>query len=371
MTNTSERSYQFEELSEAPPEYGFFGSLELNDTGDGVFEGFKSTNGLPEDILDFQKQVGTVPLEEVSAATDLTFQPAINNRDQVSFATVELDDAFQVQYSSVVRYDSFTGNYTTIADTSDFATLGLTDINDRGEVAFYATRSDGSSGIYRGDGEILVEIASSNDEFSNFQPNYAGLAYGRGDGPFGITTYPSLNKNDEVAFSANLDAGGFGVFVGDGYQLETIVNTSSNINNDYNFTGIGSVELNDRGELAFLASYDLPDDGKDELFGTFKVGRNGDLDLIASSTDKYNNFLSDPALNNQGDIVFLATTDAGDTALFTDAGNHIISVGDTLADKTVVGLSANNNALNDRDQIGFSVFFNDGSQDIYLASPIV
>ena len=77
---------------------------------------------------------------------------------------------------------------------------------------------------------------------------------------------PSLNNNGDVAFLADLDSGGAGIFVGPDPINDRVISTGDTLDGstvqDITFCEEG---LSDSGELAFVAQLDIPETPGDDF----------------------------------------------------------------------------------------------------------
>ena len=135
------------------------------------------------------------------------------------------------------------GLITTIADsTGPLNYFGSApSLNGNGTVAFVAgiNGSDGGTfGIYTGNGGPLTTIADISGPFSSF-----------GSFNFG---HPSINDAGTVAFGAILDAGGGGLFIGDGTATNEVIGSGDALfGSTVTGLSISPTSLNDSGQVAF------------------------------------------------------------------------------------------------------------------------
>ena len=126
--------------------------------------------------------------------------------------------------------------------------------------------------------------------------------------------------------------------------------------------------MNDNGTVAFNAGFTK---GGAAIFES----NDGNLTTIAdtSSGSIFKNFNSDVALNQQGDVTFLADLKDGSTAIYTKSatGFHkVIAVGDPLDDSTVTSLFISHKGLNDHGQITFDAVLANGGEEVFRADPV-
>lgn len=186
-------------------------------------------------------------------------------------------------------------SFTTIADTTDFATFEFSPtgvpiptapaINNRGEVAFWGAETPLDAGIFVGNGHSLTTIAETSGKFS-----FLGVG-------------PSINDRGTVAFLGGLDSGDAGYFTGNGTTTTRIVDSSG----QFNFRRIPTLDnlfgepvINDRGTVAFRADLD---NGDKEIFSSKK----GQIQTI-TNVPELTTFGITPDINTKGTIVFSAGT---------------------------------------------------------------
>ena len=135
------------------------------------------------------------------------------------------------------------GSITTIADSSGlFNYFGSApSLNEAGTVAFAAGtngQDGGVFGIYKGSGGALTTIADLSGPYSYL---------------FGFNDFqPSINYAGLVAFNAALDAGGGGVFIGDGTMTSAVIQAGDSLfGSTVTGAGVTPYGLNDSGQVAF------------------------------------------------------------------------------------------------------------------------
>jgi hypothetical protein len=299
------------------------------------------------------------------------------------------------------------GPTTTIVTSGSpvFSSFGMPVINDAGAVAFFAGLDAGGRGIFRVAGGTTTTIADSNGAFNT---------------SFGFT--PSINNSGVVAFSGGLDAGGQGIFTGSGGATTTIATVSGPLIlgpllsnpaiNDAGtvayharlgtvpsftfgiFTGDGGaptpIATTGSGFTSFGSVPAINNDGTVAFQGTFGsargmfTGNGGPTTTIADSSGPLNIALGDQsiALNNHGDVAFLAGVDAGGESIFTgpDSDDEVIGHGDALLGSTIghplfPSLTIDNieffrDGLNDSGQLAFWAQLTDGREVVVRATPL-
>lgn len=257
------------------------------------------------------------------------------------------------------------GPVRTVVDASgEFSTFGEIAVNGRGDVAFTATKDDGSSGVYWTDGTSFKTIADTHEypnhafklpdinatdqvAFISYQTvtPISDLTIYRGDGgPLTLIAngvlgdgLPSINATGEVAYVAP-SGNDYGIFVSDGSSERLLYDQA-----------VGDPALIDDGTVAFLGAGLL----------LFK-GNGGPREVVADVFGPLiRNFLGgvgNPCFANNGELAFTAVPNR--SALPT-----IMTGPDPIADKVVAqgdmlfGLRANRIAfrsgLNENGQIAF------------------
>ena len=133
----------------------------------------------------------------------------------------------------------------------------------------------------------LTVIAEANDAFTLF-----GSA-------------PAINDWDKVAFIAGLPTGEFGVFTGNAHGFAPVVDSNGPIRF---FRG---VDINNEGMVAYLADFDAG--GSGIFVDNQPVIETGDSLLDSTVVDL--NFLN-KGLNNQGELAFWASLADGRSGVF-------------------------------------------------------
>jgi hypothetical protein len=324
--------------------------------------------------------------------------PVINNAGDVAF-TATLADGTNVVYLS------HSGSRTLVASEDDFRRFGDVTINDAGQVGFEATlRTPRGEGIFRGEDGTITMIAGTRNagdfDFVNAGPSID--AAGRvafvgerivagefldgvyvGDGATVTAVYdvsgafadfignPSLEDGGAVAFLAVLDTGVSGLFVGSGGEFTTVVDDTGVFVSAFAF---GDPALNEAGQIAFRAG---TNEDPDENFGATAEGiflfDDGEVTtVLAGGFEQFASF-GDPSINNLGEVAFVVSPTFDQQILVTGpdlVADRVVATGDRLLGKTVTGLQFSQQGLNDRGELVFVAFFEDGSSAVVLASPV-
>ena len=186
-------------------------------------------------------------------------------------------------------------------------------LNASGQVAFRGTLtgtaggSADNSGVFRGDGGALTQVARE------------GQAAPDGNGTYRRFRDPALNASGQAAFRGTLrgTAGGSaddaGVFRGDGGAVTQLARAGQAApDGNGAFTGFGDPSLNDAGQAAFFGLLTGTAGGSADDAGVFR-GDGGTLTQVARAgqaapdgNGTYSSF-RDPALNAAGQAAFFAS----------------------------------------------------------------
>ncbi len=234
-------------------------------------------------------------------------QVSINNRGSIAYTGGAPELCNVSPWPPIIDYDGgvlrFDGETTTtIAEYGSLAwgptIMAFPSINDSGRVAFLvapgalswnycpSTRGLQDGYLFVGDGRHLSEIAEVNS-----------------------SSLPSLNNRGDVGF-IGLSDGALSVLVGDGKKTRIVADTHGAFT-DFPYSqgwyNVRGVSINDRGELAFVATvhgvgdgiFIGPDPDRDKVIATG--------DLLAGSSVSGGIILSRQSLNNKGQIAFQVT----------------------------------------------------------------
>lgn len=230
---------------------------------------------------------------------------------------------------------SFT--FTKIADTSDrFSSFGETPaLNNAGTVAFFAELDAGGQGIFTGNGATITTIAQTGDRFSRF------------------FEAPSINDAGTVAFIANLDAEGSGLFTSNGTTTTTIATRGIN-----SFGSLGSPSINNAG----IVAYECP-------FLATTIICKGDEEIALRSRGIA---VIEPSINDAGTVAYLQQSNGPPinapfpAAIFTSNGTTTTTITDTSGPFSSLSPSSINNLgtiafLAELDAGGSGIFTSNGT----------
>jgi hypothetical protein len=184
----------------------------------------------------------------------------------------------------------------------------ITPVNDRGQVAFFATlaRARASEGMFVGDGSHIDVIAVNGTS----APGGGKLV------SFAAHPVPALNKAGVVVFSASVAGGkaSEGLFLSSNRRLRAIALSGSaapGISGGA-FSEFQAPALNDGGDVVFLAGVRH----RREVLEAIYLHHAGKLRKVVATGDpapEGGTFVAfgSPALNNKGEIAFAAVIDDG------------------------------------------------------------
>lgn len=224
------------------------------------------------------------------------------------------------------------------ADGFDPFEFGCAAINDQGQVAFRATRTNGVTIVARGTGRALTIIANNRNRFGFVGQN------------------PAINTKGQVSFAAGLTSGGEGIFRGDGGALSVIARTEPG---PYSFFSDNDTALNKHGDVAFVAELDTTFDQ-----GIFVGdGRNVQTRVLTSSSQFDGTPLA-PSINDQGQVAFEAELDTGERGIFRSDGRRVVTI---ATDSTNLD-SLRDPHINKDGVVVFRAFRDEGGEEIVAGS---
>lgn len=201
-----------------------------------------------------------------------------------------------------------------------FQAFGNPSINDSGLVAFVGVVSDSSSPsrIFAGDGGLPTEVV------------------GGSDGTHGI---PWLNNAGTIAFIDSGPARGLYTIDADGTGLTLLMSTTALALEDGQIL-TGQPAINDLEDVVFVT--------ENSAMQTLRKASAGSVQTLYNSSGLINSF-SDPDINNNGTMSFIAGLDSGIQEIFVGAGSGAVPVVDTSGSFG----SFNSVGINDHDEIAY------------------
>jgi hypothetical protein len=192
-----------------------------------------------------------------------------------------------------------------------FLSFDVPVINDGGQAAFHAhfTGSGGTSGIIRGNGLTLTQIARAGQA----APDGNGHIYDFNSG------YVALNNAGQALFDVRLigTTGGAAdnarVFRGDGTALTSIASKGQTApDGNGTFSQLNISHFNDAGQATFYSLLDGSSNWPDDSVGIFRadganlvqIAREGQA--APDGNGSFTNFWTNPVLNNAGQAAFRA-----------------------------------------------------------------
>jgi hypothetical protein len=284
-------------------------------------------------------------------------QPKLNNHGTVYLGTglydngINDDGTRMFANSNRLVTRTVDGTVTTMATLSQFPNIPSASLGADGSVVFWSVTDSFDptkpSGIYWSDGVNITTIADSSGPFYGFQ------RYG--------ACPPTINSHGVIAFEASLDTSptySIGVYISSGGTIQTLYDTSGPFSEF-----VGGADINDGGEVAFLA---ILDDGTGGIFR----GTGGSYTMVAHAFNGGSNV----SINSRGDVAFTSSNFIYNNSLHVvtaDMTDHlVIAAGDPLFGSTVKGISfVTSGQLNDNGQVVFQYSLNDGRYGIALATP--
>jgi hypothetical protein len=267
--------------------------------------------------------------------------PSINDLGQIAFAVSDFNPRDFTETKSIMRGDG--GRPVTIASTTHgFNTFGFEPtVNNDGVVAFKGQLANFDQGLFsaRGGTHLATHYLASNSQFSDF----------------GTLSRPSINNLGRIGFEESVDdTGASGIFATEGNGFRTIAAPDPNVI-------VSRPNFNDAGTAAFHRFFN--DRAGEELVR----GDGGPLTTIANTDGAFQSFgfflgFVPPALNDNGDVAFLADLDEGGSGIFTGpdpVADRVVQTGDTLDGAIVKSLRFCDDGLNNSGELAFQATFDD------------
>jgi hypothetical protein len=236
--------------------------------------------------------------------------------------------------------------FTNVADTGSptiDAFFGTTpSLNSAGTLGFFAALDAGGQGLFRGDGSATTTIALTSG------PPYAAF------GSVSPGSFSPIDAAGTLGFRAELDAGGHGLFRSDGTTTATIALTSSPT-----FSFLQLPSMNSAGTLGFHASLDGGGEGLFTGDGTTTTT------IALTSGPTFSSFQVDPAINSVGTLGFRANLDAGGTGLFTSDGTTTTTI--ALSSGPTFSSFGNAPSINAAGKLGFHASRDAGGDGVFTS----
>ncbi len=211
---------------------------------------------------------------------------------------LSLITAVGVFLSLLMTGEAFAFTFTQIADTSnDFSRFGFYPaIDNDGTVAFLADLNTGGSGVFKGSGREITRI--DDGQFSSF-----------------FSFNPAIS-NGNVAFSGNLKTGGSAIYALSGGALQAIATSG-------NPATFGLPAINSEGTIAFSQ---ILDSGVRAILSN----SGGTITTIAdtSNASPYSRF-EGSAINTSGTVAFNAELKAGGRGIYAVNNGTTSTIVDT------------------------------------------
>lgn len=222
---------------------------------------------------------------------------------------------------------------------ADVGPLGPT-VNDGGAIAFRASRSPGTEGVYLTKGGAVTVVAEAGDRFARFE----GL--------------PVVLEGGDVVFRAERRDGVQGIYVGSGEGTETSMETGAQ------FASLGRFPaVNRQGDVAFAA-----EDAHGEGRIVVRSQRGTEEVVSGGAFASYRGAL----IGDDGAVLFFATPIGGSLGVYAGPNpetHRVLEIGQPLFGALVEDFALNAVSLNRRGQVAIRIRLDDGRQCIAVADP--
>ena len=176
----------------------------------------------------------------------------------------------------------------------------------------------------------------------------------------GFDQSPAGNGHGDVAFKASRSPqGGEGIFLANARRVISFVDSSGLFH-----VFSGGPSINSSNTVVFHAVLDSG------VSGIFKASPEEKVSIVVTDSGAFA-AVQRPTINDRGEIAFLGTLVGGIYGIFTGPNaerDKVVAVGDTIDGFRVDGLNFFR-GLNDKGEIVFAGFSNDGTQCLFRARP--
>ncbi len=246
--------------------------------------------------------------------------------------------------------------FTKIADTAGmFSGFGgspsAPSINDAATVAFFAMLDAGGEGLFTGDGFGPTATIVTADFFG---PNaFLGIP----------TTQPAINALGVVAFKGALDTGVTGIYVGDGGPLGTIADATSVFYDDFGT----APAINDAGLVAFSSV-------SAGLDGVYAGTKDAGVTTTIVDSGPFSGFLdggfsNGVSVNELGVVAFVGLIAPGPIrGVYKGAGVGVTPIADESIPEVAPTLFLNAPAINDAGTVAFRSARDAGGEGVFTGS---
>lgn len=226
--------------------------------------------------------------------------------------------------------------FTQLADTTDrFSSLGFfPSINDAGTVVFSAELQAGGSGIFTSSSGAITTIVDTNGPFSLFAQT------------------PVINDQNIIAFRANLDTIGSGIFTSSSGAITTIAESQQP-------RGVfGDPAINNRGAVVFPANQNDPNAAGSSIL----ISQGESIVTIVDSSGPFS-FFEEVTINDNA-VAFSAVLDDGSRGIFINRDAETTTIVNTNSDFSFLA----NPVINDSNTVAFNGVLQAVRQGIYTVS---
>lgn len=250
--------------------------------------------------------------------------------------------------SAPVRAQFVTFTDVANSTSSEFGTIFSVGVNSSGTVAFWANRDIGGQGIYK-----ATDTSSFTTVALDTSPEFINFGT-----PIGI------NDSGLVAFLAGRDAGGVGIYKATNTSSFTTVALTDSP--EFSFFG-DRLAINASGTVTFLANRDAGGQG------IYKATDSSGFTTVALDASPEFSLLDAPVLNASGTVAFAAQRDAGGSGIYTatDSSSFTAIARETSPEFSDLASSiAGRASINDSGLVAFLAGRDAGGSGIYTATSI-
>jgi len=183
--------------------------------------------------------------------------------------------------------------------------------------------------------------------FSNVADSSGALNFNPG------SSRPSINSTGTAAFVAGVDAGGTGIFTGNGGGVTTVLTSQGSP-----FASFNRPQISSTGAIAFVG---FPDAAGSGVY----IRSGGTTTTVSDFSGPMASYFSDVGINSSGTVVFGGEQDNSDRGIFTGNGGSVATAANTTGQFDAFGSSP---SINTSGAVAFRASRDTSGSGVYRAT---